>query len=158
MDMEMQENREGREIAPQWIRPDLYNERGEIERVIQEFLSEDITEKTIRRVISVLESSPLSDLSEDEWSVLENTDSFHNMREGHIEDAEQLNEKYNQSLQSENKREFGALLNAFRQGSPMEAPTILKYNGVLHLVSGNTRLMISRGLNVRPKVIIGEIA
>jgi len=40
----------------------------------------------------------------------------------------------------------------------MKMPTILKDGtGRLHLISGNTRLMISRALSVRPKVIIGEL-
>jgi hypothetical protein len=155
--MEIQENREGREMGPQWIRPNLQSERGEIERVIREFLSEEITEENIRRIVKILEGSPLSDLSDDEWSVLENTDSFQNVRAGHIEDAEQFTKEKNQELKPENKRDFEALLNAFRQGSSMEAPTILKHKGVLHLMSGDTRLMISRGLNILPKVIMGEI-
>lgn len=146
------------EIAPQWIRPNVQNERGEIKRAIQEFLSEDSTEENIKRVLAILESSPLLDLSDEEWAALENTDSFHNVRVGHIEDAEQINERYNQELKPENKRDFEALLGAFRVGRPMEAPTILKNKGKLHLVSGNTRLMIARALNGQPKVIIGEVS
>ena len=144
-------------MAPQWVRPDLQNERGEIERVIQEFLAEDVTEENIGRVVRALESSPLSDLSDEEWRTLENTDSFHGVRAGHVEDAERLAEEKNQDLKLENKRDFEILLNAFRQGNPMEAPTILKHQGILHLVSGDTRLTISRGMNIRPKVIIGDV-
>jgi hypothetical protein len=153
----IQESREAREIVPQWIRPDLQNERGEIERVIRDFLSEDPNEKTITNIIAILEGSPLIDLSDEEWSLVENTDSFHGVRAGHVEDAEQLTEGYNQELKAENKRDFNGLLNSFKQGRDIEAPTILKSKGILHLVSGNTRLKIARGLNSRPKVIIGQL-
>ena len=150
----MQENKE---VAPRWIRPNLDNERGEIERVIREFLLEKPTEENINRIIHIFENAPLSDLSDEEWSALENTDSFHNVRAGRIEDAEQVSNEHEQKLPPENKRDFAGLLNAFKQGGAMEAPTILKNKGILHLVSGNTRLMIARGLNNRPKVLIGDI-
>jgi len=148
--------RESREIAPEWVSPSLENERGEIERAIGEFLSEESTEENISRIVHMFEQASLSDLSDEEWSVLENTDSFHGVRAGHIEDAEQFNEEQNQALKPEDQRDLKALLAAFQEGASMEAPMILKHKGILHLVSGNTRLMIARALNIRPKVVIGE--
>jgi len=154
---EKYEIQENMEITPEWTRPNLENERGEIERAIREFLSEEPTKENIDRIIRVLERAPLSDLSDEEWSMLENTDSFHNVRAGRIEDAEHLTEEYNRELPPKDKRDFGGLLSAFKQGGVMEAPTILRNKGILHLVSGNTRLMIAHGLNNQPKVVIGDI-
>ena len=154
----LESSQESRETNPEWIRPNLQKEIGEIERVMREFLDEEVTGENLKKVVDILENSPLSDLSEEEWSRLENTDSFHNVRQGEIKDAESINEEYNRELSEDTKRDFGALLKSFRKGGAIEAPTILREKGILHLVSGNTRLMISRALNIRPKVIIGDIS
>jgi hypothetical protein len=153
----MENMKESREMLPEWIRPNIEKERGEIKRVVSDFLSQEPNAENIETVIQLLENSPLTELSDEEWAMLENTDSFHNVSAGDIAGAERINEEYNQELLPENKRDFASLLEAFQNGNNMEAPTILKANGVLHLVSGNTRLMIARALNIRPKVIIGEI-
>ena len=150
---------EGRKINPNWIRPDLQEERGEIERVVIEFLKKEPTTENISAVVSALESAPVVDLSDEEWELLENTDShLDNVRPGHIEDAEKVNDVYNLELPPENRCDLKKTLAGFMNGSKMKVPTILKDKaGKLHLVSGNTRLMISRALNIRPKVIIGKL-
>lgn len=149
---------EERKINPDWIRPDLQEERGEIERVIVEFLKKEPNAENVSAVVSALESAPVVDLSDEEWELLENTDShLDNVRPGHIEDAEKINNIYNLELPPENRRDFKKTLAGFLNGSKMKMPTILRdKTGKLHLVSGNTRLMISRALSVRPKVIIGK--
>ena len=145
-------------ITPNWIRPNLENERGELERVISEFLAEEPTDNNIRKIKDLLESSPIMELFDKEWESLENTESFHDVKPNHIEDAEKITEEYNQDLSPENKRNFKKILDGFIQGKEIEAPIILKNKeGKLHLVSGNTRLMIARALGVRPKVVMGQI-
>lgn len=156
--MENTQDTREREIAPNWVRPNLQNEKGEIERVIKDFLLEEPNEENIKRVLTIFETSPLVELSDEEWEVLENTDSFHNVKKNHIEDAERITEGYNQELLPENKRNFKSILDGFIQGNEMEAPIIIKNGeGKLHLISGNTRLMVARALAVRPKVMIGQI-
>lgn len=141
-----------------WIRPNLQNEKGEIERVLREFIGREPDEESIQQIISILDSAEQIELPDEMWQRLENTDSFYNIRQEHIEDAEQKNEEYNNELSPENKRDFQGLVNRFYEGHEIESPTILKNKeGVLHLVSGNTRLMIARALGIQPKVIIGEI-
>ena len=50
-----------------------------------------------------------------------------------------------------------SLLDAFSSGASMEMPIIWKRgDGALHLVSGNTRLMIMRAQGIRPKVLIAS--
>ncbi|MEI7709201.1 MAG: hypothetical protein WCI76_00635 [bacterium] len=144
--------------GPGWIRPNIEEERGEVERVVREFLGKEATKENVDQIIQLLESAPLIDLSDGDWEMLENTDSFHNIRPGHLEDAESITEKYNLDLAPVNKRNFQNLLTGFQNGRNMKAPTILRNSaGKLHLVSGNTRLMISRALGVRPKIVLGTI-
>jgi len=144
--------------TPEWVRPDLQEEIGEIERVLVEFLNKEPSQENIAVVLRALESAPVVDLSEEDWQHLENTDSYKNIRSGHPEDAEKITEGYNTELPPENKRDFVNILSGFTGGNKMKMPTILKDTaGRLHLVSGNTRLMISRALNIKPKVLIGSI-
>lgn len=142
---------------PEWVRPDLKKEKGEIERVIRKFLGKEIIEENIEAVEKVLETAPIVELSDADWAMLENTESFHEIGPGQLAEVERVVDMYNQDLAPENKRDFKKLLVGFQPGNRMQTPTILKYQGKLHLISGNTRLMIARALNVRPKVIIGEI-
>jgi hypothetical protein len=152
------EKRETNEYTPEWVRPNLQNETGELTRVIEGFLGKEPSQENIRALVDVLEQSPLVELSEGDWEALENTDSFHNIIPGQIESVQTITEEYNQALTEENKRDFAKLQSGFRNGNKIECPVILRNSeGKLHLVSGNTRLMIARALSVRPKVIIGQV-
>lgn len=145
------------EIAPNWIRPDATTEDGEIRRVIREFLREEPSQERVEGITRLLNAGADIELSDDQWEALQNTDSFHGIRPSHLEDAQRIAAQYNESLPAENRRDFQKLLEGFRTGASMEMPMILKdREGVLHLVSGNTRLMISRALRIRSRVIIGE--
>ena len=144
-------------IVPNWIRPDLANETGEIVRVLQKFLSEKPTEENVRRLIRLLNEAPVVELSDKDWKVLENTDSFHDVRPDHLEDAEALTIEHDQDLPAEDRRNIQVLVEGLAQGNPMEAPIILKSKGRLHLLSGNTRLMICRALKISPKAVLAEI-
>jgi hypothetical protein len=80
------------------------------------------------------------------------------VRIGHIEDVESITEKYNESLSSENKRNVQSIVDGFQEGKEMEMPIIFKNEtGQLHLISGNTRLMVARVLSIRPRVLIVEV-
>ncbi len=143
--------------SPEWIRPNLQKERGEIERALREFLGKKPTPENVSAIVTIFESAPIVELSDEEWKLLENTDSFNRVRPGHFEDAEMIIKEYNLELDDENKRDFKKILMGF-YGGKMEMPAIIRnQNGKLHLVSGNTRLMISRAMNIRPKVVIGKI-
>jgi len=61
--------------TPEWVRPDLQEEIGEIERVLVEFLNKEPSQENIAVVLRALESAPVVDLSEEDWQHLENTDS-----------------------------------------------------------------------------------
>ncbi len=155
----METLRNSQEKIPDWVRPDFQKEKGELERVTRDFLLREPNTQNIRQVVEALKGSPTIEFSDTDWEQLENTDSFHNVGLGQIEEARKICNGYNEELEEENKRNFDVLLEGFHQGNKMECPVILKNSeGKMHLVSGNTRLMIARALGIRPRVIIGDIA
>jgi len=140
-----------------WIRPNVQAERTEIARTLIKFLNVEPTDKNVGKIIETIEVAAISELTEDEWEKLDNTESFHGVRVGHLEDAEQITEKHNQYLSRGYQRNVGVLADALRDGKEMEAPVILKNEkGETHLVSGNTRLMVARALGIQPQVIVVE--
>ncbi|OGD25111.1 hypothetical protein A2819_00160 [Candidatus Azambacteria bacterium RIFCSPHIGHO2_01_FULL_40_24] len=157
--MEKIDTMENKEIIVTWTRPKIEREQGEVERVVGEFLRQEVNAENIKQISDILDKAPMVELSEEMWESLENTDSFHNIKPGHLEDVERIIAEYNQDLPPDQRRSYERHLNRFLNGTPMECPTIIKNKeGILHLVSGNTRLMFSRALKVRPKVVIGEIS
>ncbi len=154
----METLRNSQEKNPDWTRPDFQKEMGELERVLQDFIGKEPNTQNLVHVLEILNNSPVIELSDTDWEQLENTDSFHNVGLGQIEEARKICEGYNKELEEENKRNFEALLEGFQQGNKMQCPIILKNSeGKMHLMSGNTRLMIARALGIRPKVIIGDV-
>ena len=154
--MEKIENTEN-QLEVTWIRPDLDRERGEIERVLKEFLGQEPNEENIRNFEIAVNNTTKVELSDEQWESLENTDSFHNVRPGHLEDVTNILDASNQELSPKNRRDLKKHLGRFIGNTPIEAPIIVKNkDGKLHLVSGNTRLMVCRLLGIRPKVIIAE--
>lgn len=140
-----------------WIRPDLEKEKGEIERVLSGFLGVEVTDENFNRLVDSIKKAPIAELSDEEWDELDNADSFHFVRPGHIEDAEEIIEKYNQDEPVEQRRSVVLLKESFLGGKQMETPIIVtNEKGDGHLLSGNTRLMVARALGIRPKVIIAE--
>ncbi len=137
-----------------WIEPNLEKEKGELKRAARDFLGD---ESLTQELEETLIGTPPTELSESDWEALENTDSFHNVRFGSVHDAREITEEYNALLDKDSKRDFEALLDGFIEGKAMESLTIVKKGKRLHLISGNTRLMIARALGIKPKVIIAEL-
>ena len=44
----------------------------------------ELNEENIRHITDVLSASDMTELSDAEWELLQNTDSFHSIRPGHI--------------------------------------------------------------------------
>lgn len=140
-----------------WIRPDPEREKGEIERVLCGFLGLELNEENFKRLVSIIEKAAIVELSDEAWEILENTDSFHNIRTGHIEDVEKITEDYNRDLPQEKRRSVAMIKEGFMSGREMQLPIIvMNIKGIMHLLSGNTRLMVARALGIRPKVIIAK--
>ena len=128
--------------------PDLESEIGEIERVANKF---DPTNKA-RFILAFLQearSAPLVELSDQLWRHLDNTDSFQ-FGPGDWESVARHADYY--------KRDWQLLKQKMESGKSVGAPIVVKVENQMHLVSGNTRLMIARALGIRPKVLLVDMA
>ncbi len=122
--------------------PDIQSEKGEFERVAETFdLDPDIL------MFLATEEGKLQELSEGLSCELENTDS-NKFEKGDWEEVGKWAREYG--------RDWVAIKEKVEQGVLMEAPIIMKYGTVYHLVSGNTRLMVTRALGVTPKALFFE--
>jgi hypothetical protein len=137
--------------------PNIGEERGELERVLSEFFTETNSKPTYESLVATFQNASIVELSDEDWSRLENTDSFEHINRGDIHKAREYVEELNKDLPVEYRRDFNRLLTSFEHSKTIECPMIVSFDGHLHLVSGNTRLMISRALGIRPKVLIGII-
>ncbi len=136
-----------------FVFPNLKDESGEIKRVAQIYALEN-QQDFIRKFLDASIKSEVADLTEQIWSKLENTDSF-NIKSG---DFDMVSEQIIFS-NSENgySRDWQDIKQKMEQGQEIDAPVVLHYNNTFHLVSGNTRLMVSRAMGIIPKVLIVEI-
>ena len=117
------------------------DERGEIERVAQEF------NVPIPDVEYAFIAGNMVVLSDDIWSKLENTDS-HSIKS--LEDAIALAKQYG--------KDWKPTLAAIKADKPMNPPLILNYDkDKYHLVGGNTRLMFLKALGKIPKVLLATL-
>ena len=137
---------ENKEVKKQFVFPNIESEMGEIERVAATFSSED-QGAFIGRFIEKAKIASLSPLSEEIWSKLENTDSFGIL-------AGDWNEVEYHAKAEPVLRDWQGLRAKIEDGKPMDAPIIARLKDTLHLVSGNTRLMVSRAARIRPEVLI----
>ncbi len=136
-----------------FIFPDIQKEIGEITRVAQKYSSQNI-ESFVSAFIEKAQKCNLTDLIEEMWSTLENTDSYE-IPEGGWDKVKEHTDHYNKETGSQ--RNWEDLKQKIDQGLELDAPIILKYKGELHLVSGNTRLMVARAAGIQPKVLIVEM-
>jgi hypothetical protein len=124
--------------------PDLSREEGEMARTARE-LSIPVDE-----VRGALDRGQLTELSEDMWARLENSDSF-SLERGELAEAEKIAKQY--------KRDLKKFVTAIKAGDKIDAPLVLmKDNEIPYLVAGNTRLMAARVLGLRPRVWLGKLA
>lgn len=122
--------------------PDIFAESGELARVAGELGVE----------LSVLEyqaqNGELIILNTEIWNSLENTDS----KDIEINDWEKI-----ENLSSQVGKDWKDIKNKLKTGTTLDAPIIVKFGDRYHLVSGNTRLMVSKAKGVNPKVLLFEI-
>ena len=133
-----------------FVFPSFKHEEGEIERVQAHFQinTENFVQKFLERALQ----EKLVKLTDDVWDTLENTDSNpSNLARG---DWDAVAEHCNAH---EVKRDWQSLKTKMQGGIQLDAPVIARRGRVLHLLSGNTRLMIARALGKRPEVLIVDI-
>lgn len=126
-------------------------ERGEIERVSQIFGGNN-KKQFVEKFIEKAKSVTVTNLSEDDWSHLENTDSYD------ISDGDWETVRYHSVEGNPDRpRDWESIKKQF-ENEHIVPPMILKMGDTLHLMSGNTRLMVARALGRVPKVAIVDMS
>src|SRR3989344_7233648 len=139
-------NKESVSVA--FIFPNVEAEQGEIERVASQFAGEDPAAFT-NQFIERSKTSKLLTMDEETWGKLENTDSF-DIQSGDWEAVED----HAVAGHSSAPRDWQKLKTKIERGESLDAPIICQKGGRLHLVSGNTRLMVTRALGKLPQVLL----
>jgi hypothetical protein len=136
--------------GPRFIFPSFEHEEGEIERVQEYFQVK--TDNFVQKFLDRARTGKLVRLSDDVWNMVENTDSHsENIMRGDWDAVAEC------SNANENKRDWQSLRSKMQSGTPVDAAVIARRGNILHLVSGNTRLMVARAMGIRPEVLIVDI-
>ena len=125
-----------------FLYPDLEAERGEFERVAETFSIDDSV------LMFQAQSGELVDLDDAIWRQLDNTDS-NRFDVGDWDTAVRF--------ATEANRDYLDLKDKLERNVKLDAPIIMQHNTKYHLVSGNTRLMVSKALGITPKVLLFEV-
>lgn len=136
------------EEQSQFIFPDIRRESEEIERVGQLFFRAEKIDFYLSFVERV-QNQPLVKLDDDLWARLENTDSF-DIEVGDWNRVADLAEQQN--------RDWCQLRSKLETGVALDAPLIMKVDETVHLVSGNTRLMVARAAGICPQVVLVDMS
>jgi hypothetical protein len=133
-----------------FVFPSIESEIGEIRRVAKLF-SESKPSEFEQTFIERSKQAQLTELDENQWGALENTDS-HDITQGDWEAVQQHAEAH------EISRDWQSLRSKIEQGVSLDAPIIVRVGTVLHLVSGNTRLMVARAAGISPHILLVDMA
>jgi len=132
------------EVQNKWTTPKLENELKDLEAVAEEFdisldrLKEDFKRGEIRMLPNkIWETLGRCDCKKAN-SFLEIVDIAHKQ----------------QKVDPEYKSQWKEFKEAFRSGKQLSAPVVMKHDHQYHLVSGNTRLMVAKVMNVTPFVYL----
>ena len=118
-----------------WRKPDVLEEVSEIYRTA-EALGIDF-----KALMKRVKESNLETLVDKTWEMMENSDSWETVT---VDEANGRAYDYDRDIASV----FEAM------GKELPAPIVLMHDGTPYLIAGNTRLMASRALKVRPKVLM----
>lgn len=132
-----------------FIYPVVEKEVGEIERVAKEF---DLKKSFVSDFIERSRNSQIVELSENDWEKLENTDSFTIAPSDWDAVAKVAVDGH-----PDHPRDWKGYKLRMEKFLTMDAPIIVRIGETLHLVSGNTRLMVARALKINPKVLIVDM-
>jgi hypothetical protein len=122
-----------------WVPPDLEEETGEFERIVDEGYVDDFD-----KVMQSAKDGQLVrlDLENPLWRNMENADSGQDLT---LDDVRTAGKNYG--------RDVERILKGFERGAVFPAPIVLEMpDGSLHNVAGNTRLMVCRALRISPMV------
>ena|GEM_PF-3342051 len=119
-----------------WRKPDVLEEVSEIYRTAEAL---KIDRKVLMKIVK--ESETLETLDDETWKRMKNSDSWETVT---VDEANGRAYDYDRDIASV----FEAM------GKELPAPIVLMHDGTPYLIAGNTRLMASRALKVRPKVLM----
>ena len=127
-----------------WVKPDYEDEEEEFELTASEI--GDDYEETLSSLINGYWNSTIEVLTDEEWSQMENTDSWGLETE---EDIYNVIGGYGRS----NERILKHSLEPLRNGGVVETPIVLYMeNYPPYLIAGNTRLSACKVLGITPMV------
>ncbi len=129
--------------------PNVNNEIGEIERAAREF-AKGKEKEFVKEFVKRAKESHLVRLERYMWKEIDNTDSA-DIDKGDWDSVERL------ATEKSVSRDWEDLKDKIEKKKGVDAPIILKIDDVLHLVSGNTRLMVSKALGIEPYVAIVDM-
>jgi hypothetical protein len=121
-----------------WYKPDFNQEKNEL---VRQSNALNISKKDI---FEAFQNGKLQSLSQIVWSKLDNTNS----------NDKNLNWKL---INSWKDKAVNDIKTAIEKNIPLPAPIVLKYKNNYYCVAGNTRLSISKLLDVTPKVWMIEV-
>ena len=126
-----------------FIKGDLRTEEGEVRRAAAHFGRD--ADAFTGEFMRAYESGVLVSLTPSLWEQLDNTDA----------DSVEMDD-WNKVAENARMagRDWETLKDKMERGMPLDAPIILRYASKLHLVSGNTRLMVARALGLKPQVVL----
>jgi hypothetical protein len=127
-------------------KPDIFSEKGEFERVADTFNIDSSV------LLWSAQQGSMTQLTEDIWSTLQNTDSYSVEKDDH-DTAHQHAESVGRNYRVVAEAIYAGVAN----NEPIHAPIVMKIGNAYHLVSGNTRLMAARAYGVAPKVWLFEV-
>lgn len=126
------------------------DEPGEIKRVQEHFQIK--TANFVEKFIERARRGKLERLTDKIWDTVENTDSHSdNVLRGDWETVGQLAEAKTPP------RDWRSQKRDMELGVALDAPIIARRGDILHLVAGDTRLVVARALGKKPDVLIVDI-
>ena len=128
--------------------PNIKGEMDEIKRVSQYLTRHENFSVSVDEVIEALSNAEEVTLTDELWSMLENTES-NVIKKGEFEKVLTISKHYGKS----NPYKLRMKLVEDRY----ERPMIVKFGDRYHLVSGNTRLSTAASMGMNPKVFIGDL-
>ncbi len=131
-----------------FVYPNIETEQGEIDRVAAIFNEED-PRAFSTQFIERAKQARLHTLTEILWGQLENTDSYDIPLGGW-----DIVKDHAVEGNVDNPRDWETLKMKIENKESLDAPIVCQKNGQLHLVSGNTRLMVARALGKSPQVLL----
>ena len=127
----------------------IIKEKDELERVVQDLSRNEGVEISYDELFNAFKRAQEVQLSNDVWSVLENTESTE-IQKGDIDAVRKVAHMYH-------KTNPNILAKAIKSGE-YDRPMILNYDGdKYHLVAGNTRLCTAKALGIKPYVYMASI-